>query len=377
MPGCLNIKFFGRSVVVMALFLSLLGCSDSPSVKVGFVGSITGRHSELGVTARNTLQLLVDERNAEGGIGGRPVELVVVDDKSSPKAAKIAITELIDDGISLILGPITSSMAEATTEAIEGKNVLVMSPTMSTDYLADKDDNLLRTATSSTGQANKIAERVLSLGLNSTAVIYDLDNKKYTTSIAQRFEGLMKDAGRNTPIAISYSSSKNAHFNAIAQEIINSGADSALFATNGFDGAMLAQSLRKLGADGVKLFGVSWTQSNDIITHGGRAVEGMRLIALHDYEDVDPGIAALKKRYLARYNKEPSFIYTRYAGIFEIAAFAIEHEYENGPDAMKKAVLSKEKFNIMGRDIKFNRFGDVKESYNIVVIENGKFINDI
>lgn len=362
--------------VYLILLMILSGCSDNSPIKVGFVGSITGRHSELGVTARNTLQLLTEEKNAVGGIDGRPIELVVRDDKSSPAEAKTAITSLIDDGVQLILGPITSTMAEVTTEAIAGRNVLVMSPTMSTDFLAEKDDKLLRTATSSTGQANSLTERILSLGLRKTIVVYDTDNKKYTESIVRRFKKLMGEAGVSMPEPIAYSSSNKPDFNVLAHRIASSGADSVVFATNGFDGAMLAQSLRKLGADSMLFFGVSWTQSNDVIIHGGKAVEGMRFIALYDYGEVDPAIGALNKRYVERYHKEPSFIYVRYAGIFDIAVYALEQAYGSDAEKMKKAVLDKKEFSVVGREVVFNRFGDVEEQYNIVIVKDGEFVND-
>jgi branched-chain amino acid transport system substrate-binding protein len=359
------------------LLLTMASCTENRPVKIGFVGSITGRFSELGITARNTLQLLTEEQNKSGGIKGRNIELIIKDDQSSPARAKAAITELIDDDVRLILGPITSSMAEATTEAIAGRNVLVMSPTMSTDFLADKDDNLLRTARSSTGQADSLAQKVNSLGLSNVAIVYDIENKKYTTSIKNRFITLMTEAGKNIPAIIEFSSSDNPDFTSMASKIAASKADAVLFITNGFDGAMLAQAIRKTGLEDISFFGVSWTQSNDIITHGGRAVEGMRLIGLHDYDNVDPEIFKIKKQYIDRYHKEPSFIFTRYAGIFDIAMFGLENSDSDDPAQIKSTILKQREFNIAGRHIVFNKYGDVQEGYNIIIIKQGKFVNDI
>jgi len=365
-----------RFIVVLILLLAITSCTDNSAVKIGFVGSITGRYSELGVTARNTLQLLTEEQNKAGGINGKRIELVIGDDKSSPAEAKAALIDLIQNDVRLILGPITSAMAEPTTEAINGRDVLVMSPTMSTDFLANKDDNLLRTATGSSGQANTIAERIFSLGLGRTAVIGDMENPKYVNSVAQRFRKLMENSGKEIPVEIKYYSSQNPNFNDIARKTAATNPDSVMLITNGFDAAMLAQAMRRAGMKSAQFFGVSWSQSNDIITHGGRAVEGMRLIALHDYGNVDPDIRALKKQYVDRYNKEPSFIYTRYAGIFKIAIYGLEHTKSYKPSKIKQTILEKQKFNILGREIIFNKFGDVKEQYNLVIIKDGKFTSD-
>ncbi|WP_419780319.1 ABC transporter substrate-binding protein [Maridesulfovibrio sp.] len=365
-----------RFIIVLILLLAITSCTDNSAVKIGFVGSITGRYSELGVTARNTLQLLTEEQNKAGGINGKRIELVIRDDKSSPAEAKAALIDLIQNDVRLILGPITSAMAEPTTETINGRDVLVMSPTMSTDFLANKDDNLLRTATGSSGQANTIAERIFSLGLGRTAVIGDMENPKYVNSVAQRFRILMENSGKEIPVEIKYYSSQNPNFNDIARKTAATNPDSVMLITNGFDAAMLAQAMRRAGMKSAQFFGVSWSQSNDIITHGGRAVEGMRLIALHDYGNVDPDIRALKKQYVDRYNKEPSFIYTRYAGIFKIAIYGLEHTKSYKPSKIKQTILEKQKFNILGREIIFNKFGDVKEQYNLVIIKDGKFTSD-
>lgn len=367
---------FVRLIFLLIILIALTSCTDNNTVKIGFVGSITGRYSELGVTARNTLQLMTEEQNKAGGINGQKIELVIKDDKSSPAEAKAAIIDLIQNDVRLILGPITSAMAEPTTEAIAGRKVLVMSPTMSTDFLADKDDNLLRTATGSSGQANTIAERVFSLGLGRTAVIGDIENPKYVNSIARSFRKLMEESGKEITVEIEYSSSQNPNFTDIARKTAATNPDSVMFITNGFDAAMLAQAMRRAGMANVHFFGVSWSQSNDIITHGGRAVEGTRLIALHDYGNVDPEITALKNKYIERYSKEPSFIYTRYAAIFKIATYGLENTKSYNPDLIKNTILKKKKFNILGREIIFNKFGDVKEKYNLVIIKNGKFVSD-
>ena len=320
-----------KYIVLLILLLAITSCTDSNPIKIGFVGSITGRYSELGVTARNTLQLMTEEQNKAGGINGRKLKLVIRDDKSSPTEAKSAIISLIQNDVRLILGPITSAMAEPTIDAISGRNVLVMSPTMSTDFLANKDDNLLRTATGSSGQANTIAERVFSLGLGRTAVIGDMENPKYVNAVAQRFRELMEKHDKEIPVEIKYSSGQHPNFKDLARKVAATKPDSVMFITNGFDAAMLAQAMHMVGMKNVQFFGVSWSQSNDIITHGGRAVEGMRLIALHDYGNVDPEITALKEKYLERYNKEPSFIYTCYAEIFNIAAYGLEHTKTDNP----------------------------------------------
>ena len=72
------------------LLLLLLGsCAEEPKpIKVGFVGGLTGRVAGLGVTGRDAVLFAIEQRNQQGGIAGRPIELVVRDDKQDKETAK-------------------------------------------------------------------------------------------------------------------------------------------------------------------------------------------------------------------------------------------------------------------------------------------------
>jgi branched-chain amino acid transport system substrate-binding protein len=58
--------------------LALAGCAPAP-VKVGFVASLTGKGSDLGLAAKRSLELAVRGVNAAGGVAGHQVEVVTLD----------------------------------------------------------------------------------------------------------------------------------------------------------------------------------------------------------------------------------------------------------------------------------------------------------
>jgi branched-chain amino acid transport system substrate-binding protein len=76
----------------------MIGCEKKKEpIKVGFVGGLTGRLSDLGSGGRNGVMLAVEEINNAGGISGRPVELITKDDKQDPEVAVKVDKELIDE----------------------------------------------------------------------------------------------------------------------------------------------------------------------------------------------------------------------------------------------------------------------------------------
>jgi branched-chain amino acid transport system substrate-binding protein len=101
---------------------SALGGSDSvkesDTITVGAVVSLTGAGAGLGVPASEGLKLAAKEVNAEGGIDGKKIELIIKDDGSDPEnAASLADTLIKDNGAKVIIG----SSLTAQTDAIAAK----------------------------------------------------------------------------------------------------------------------------------------------------------------------------------------------------------------------------------------------------------------
>jgi len=64
------------------LALTAVSALAAEPVKIGFFMSMTGRDASFGEASLNGARLAVDELNAAGGVLGRPVELVVEDNRS-------------------------------------------------------------------------------------------------------------------------------------------------------------------------------------------------------------------------------------------------------------------------------------------------------
>ena len=70
-----------------------------------FIGTISGKHGVLGWTTRAGTLLAVKKINVSGGIKGRQLELVIMDDEGKPEKAAAHANSPADDGIMFIIGP--------------------------------------------------------------------------------------------------------------------------------------------------------------------------------------------------------------------------------------------------------------------------------
>lgn len=78
---------------------------EGDPVKIGLSASLTGNVASGGLRMEQAITMLTEEVNADGGINGRPLELIVVDDQSTPTGAVNAVNKLIGDGVVAIVGP--------------------------------------------------------------------------------------------------------------------------------------------------------------------------------------------------------------------------------------------------------------------------------
>ena len=101
-------------IKAIVLTLCALALAAAPAravepVRLGAVLSVTGPASFLGEPEKNTIQMEVDKINAAGGVLGRPLEVIILDDETDVNKAVLAVDRLIKkEHVSAILGPTTS-----------------------------------------------------------------------------------------------------------------------------------------------------------------------------------------------------------------------------------------------------------------------------
>jgi branched-chain amino acid transport system substrate-binding protein len=90
------------------------GTLAGPAVKLGAVFPLTGRWADFARKNTIALELAVEEINARGGIEGVRIRVTLLDDASEPEtAAELVRTLATDEEVLAILGPFSSSEAEA------------------------------------------------------------------------------------------------------------------------------------------------------------------------------------------------------------------------------------------------------------------------
>src|SRR5512138_23158 len=97
-------------------------------LKVGAILAVTGPASNLGAPEARTLEMLVEDLNAKGGVDGRKIVLVVKDSGGNPeKAVSFAKQLMEEEKVFAIIGPATSGETLAIKPIVEEGKTLLLS----------------------------------------------------------------------------------------------------------------------------------------------------------------------------------------------------------------------------------------------------------
>ncbi|HAS51601.1 MAG TPA: amino acid ABC transporter substrate-binding protein [Gammaproteobacteria bacterium] len=355
----------------LVLGLLLAGCGADEPRRLGFLGAMSGHYADLGLTGRNGALLAVEQRNAAGGIRGRPVELLIRDDAQHPETAVKAVQELRAARVELLIGPLTSEMASAILPVAEQAGLIMISPIAAATSLAGRDDALFRLGSTGRDYARISADFYYhSLGLRRIAVIYDMRNRTFADDMQREFHTAFSALGGVITLTLPFTSTADVHFTDLARTLLDSQPDALLFITNALDTVRLCQQARKQ-APNLPLMATVWAATEQLVELGGRDVEGLYLAQLFNREDTTPRYQAFHDAYRQRFQQEPGFVSL---AAYDAANIALEALSRRTAVQSLKETLLQGSFTGAQQTITFDPFGDASRQSLMTMIRNGRFV---
>lgn len=367
--------FTGKLRVVTSLFAVLIllaGCGEDEPIRIGFVGELTGINATLGVQGRNGAQIAVDDINQRGGVNGRPLELVVRDDQASPEQVAAIDQELIDSGIFLLTGHLTSWESLNAKAVIDSSNAILISPTTSSTLFTGSRDTFFRLIPSNDQQGYALAEYAgKTLGLRRAAILHDEDNISFTDPLVEAFIERFRNLGGEETTHLHFSSKARPDFQPIVDALRQQDADLLLVIASAVDTALVAQHARMAGWQ-APIFTSNWAYTRDLTRYGGSAAEG--IIFPSNFNTQCEGHAYLKfdQTYRETYGEEPTFSAALSYETIQVAAAALKQT--NGRrEGLEQALIATQSFPGLCDSFSLDEYGDVQRNQYLFTIRDGAF----
>ena len=167
--------------------------ASGDTIKVGVLGPMTGDVSVYGLAVINGATLYLDQVNANGGVNGKQLEVITMDEQGDATQAVTCFTKMCDQGITALVGDVTTTptLALAAERADYNMPMVTASATAeAVTYDAETDtvnENVFRATFTDPFQGIKMADYAYQkLGYTQAAVIY-LKGADYNEGLAENF----------------------------------------------------------------------------------------------------------------------------------------------------------------------------------------------
>jgi len=361
-----------RAFLLLLPLLVMLSsaCERDRTIKIGFIGSLTGKNSDLGVAGRDAVQLAVEQVNSSGGINGRKLALSVQDDAFNPETAARCVETLATEKVSAIIGPMGSSMAKAALPAATRSRIVLVSPTSSTNELSGKDDYFFRVMEPNLRFARRQATTSMKMNIRRVAAIYDLQNQTYTVEMFREFKDEFTRLGGVITAELSYDSATSPAFMPLVSRLGLERAEGVMILANSVDSINITQQIRKLKPQLPIISGACGIAQRDLLQQAGKSVSNIIFTLPVNSQSNKPSYTSFRDAFFKRFNYQPTFA----AVLAYDAAQAVISGLKKNPDPalFRETMKSIGTFPGLQGDIALDSFGDPNRQLYILRFTEGR-----
>lgn len=362
-----------RFSVALAGVLSvlLMGCGPQEALRIGFIGGLSDRNADNGLSGQNGVLLAIEQFNRSGGLDGRMVELVARDDAQNKETAAKSSNELVAAGVEAVIGPFTSSMAEVIVPITGKAGIFQVSPTITSMAFYGKDDNLFRINRTTRENARDYARVMVGRGQRHIAVAYDTRNRNFTESWLTEFRKAVSAEGAQLAAAIPYESSSTTDFANVVRQMLTNAPDSLFFISGALDVARLAQQARKQ-APTLPIGASEWAATEELVELGGDVVDGLLIVQNYNRDDESPRFKEFAEAYVKRFQRQPGYSTVSAYDAATVVLTALKQRHKG--ETLKAAALKAGPYDGLQQQIVFDANGDTERKVFFTEIHGGRYV---
>ena len=366
---------FLAALAGLALTFGVAGqalAADAGPIKIGVYLPLTGQNAFGGQLELEGVRLAHKEMPK---VLDRPVELVVVDNKSDKVEAANAVKRLVErDKVVALIGTYGSSLAMAGAEVAEKAAVPGVGTSCTNPLVTQGKKYYFRACFIDPYQGAAAATYAYeTLGFRKAAVLMDMTSD-YAVGLSSFFTRDFKKLGGEIVATLKYSSGDQ-DFTAQLTELIAKKPDIVFMPAYFAEGAIIMKQARELGAK-FRLMGADAMDNPDTLKLGGKAAEGF-LHTTFPYDPAMPNMSPEAKRFTEAWktaypdketNVNGALGYNTYFLILD----AIKRANSSDPKAIAKALAETKDLPTALGLLTINKTHDAEMPVGIIEYKDGK-----
>lgn len=282
------------------------------AAKIGFTAALMGGAAAYGKSEEEGVRLAVEEINKKGDF---PIDLLVEDTKAVPADSMNATKKLIQEKVSMIIGPMTSNEAKAAGPIIQNAKVPSLEISVTAENITDIGDCIFR---NSVPESKNIPQTVKKthklLGYKTAAILYAHDNEQHVTA-QKYFQKTMEEEGVQV-IDVETFGSKDSEYSAQLTNIQHKAPDVIVVCSYYQEGSRILKKMREMGMD-QPVLGDNGFVSPELGKMAGAAADNVYVSSMWSADRKDEKVQKFVENYTKAYGRAPDqFAASAYDGVY-------------------------------------------------------------
>lgn len=304
----------------MAAGIAMSAGAHAQTIKIAVVGPTTGQVTQYGDMVREGVDTAIERINATGGVNGKKLEAVVIDDGCEPKQGPVAANRVVNDKIGFVVGHVCSGATIAATQIYNNEGVVMVTPSATSPAVTDGKNYefIFRTIGRDDQQGPAAAKFILEkIKPKTVAVIHD--KQSYGQGIATAVKDTLEKNGTKVVIFEGINAG-DSDYSAVITKLKAAKVDFVYYGGYHPEMGLLLRQGAEQGLD-AKFMGPEGVGNPDINAIAGPAVEGMLLTLPADFT-LNPVNAEIVKAFKDK-KRDAS-------GAFQLTAYAATQVIADG-----------------------------------------------
>ena len=371
----LNVVLMGAALLLTACGGAKESAEEAKVMKLGGIGPLTGPLAIYGVTSTNGSKLAFEEINKNGGILGKQVEYIVLDEKGDSTEAVTAYNKLVDEGVVALIGDITSKPSLAVAEVAAQDNLPMITPTGTQFNITEAGPNVFRVCFTDPYQGVVLANFAKNNLNAETAAVVVNNSSDYSDGVAKAFVEQAEKLGLKVVAKEGYSDGDK-DFRAQLTKILPTNPDVLVVPDYYEQVALITTQAREVGIKATFVGPDGWdgvAKTLDASAYG--AVENSYFTNHYSLQDQSPKVQNFLKAYKEAYNEEPS----AFSALSYDAAYMMKAAIEKAGTTDKQAVVDALKnldYDGVTGHLTFDENNNPVKAVTVLKIVNGEYTFD-
>ena len=354
--------------------------ADDETFKIGVIGPMTGDNAQYGLGVYHAAQVAAEEINANGGFNGYNVEILDAgDDQADPEKAVNAYNDLLDKGMQMLCGTVTSGSCIAVgAEAAE--DTFLFTPSATAVDSITSGSNEFRMCFTDPAQGTKSAQYIGEHALaTKVAILYD-SSADYNSGINDAFVAAADENGLEVVADEAYTADSNTDFSVQLSKAQGADAD-LVFLPIYYNEASLILAQAKAMGYAPKFFGCDGLDGIlGVENFDASLAEGVMLLTPFAADAQDDATKNFVSAYEAAYGDTPNqFAADAYDAVYVVKE-AIEKSGATPADGVSgicdklKGVMTEITYDgLTGSAMSWAADGTVNKAPKAMEIKNGEY----